>query len=662
MARHFNFIKIPLGNDQRPGGNLIKNLGFLIKGAKIKSFLKNKWFLRGLVLLAVIILIGLLGVILPGLAVIKQTKVLEAKARETKDSLQKKDLNLIKSNLDEINQEVEKLEKNYQRLVIVKITPGLRNYYLDGERLIKSAKAGVKAGEIVIEAVEPYQDFLGLKSATESGQLSGGGEKTTEERIDFLVESIEGIKPRLDEIETEVKVIKDNIAQIDPNRYPVKLKGKAVRSKITKTKESINQITQFINQGRPLIEKADWLLGKDQPRNYLFLFQNDAELRPTGGFWTAYGIMKVDNGEIIPGVSQDMYALDALFNSNIPAPRPIKAYHKKVYYLHLRDINLSPDFKTSVEEFAQYYKKIKGEESFDAVIAIDTQVLVDILKVLGRVGVPGWGNFEPNPDDRCWGCPQVVYQLEMLADKPTYAIKTNRKSFLSPLMHSVIANALGSPKEKVGELANAVLADLKQKHILVYFPDDDLQKAVEGLGIAGRIKPAEEDYFHLNDANFAGAKSNLFIDQEVKQEIKVENGKIIKKVTVSYKNTAPASNCNLEKGDLCLNGLYRDWFRFYLPKGSKLIKMVGSEVKPVVYEELGKTVLEGFYGNQYPLYPQGSTRVTVEYELPFKPGKTMKMLIQKQPGTKEPKYQIWVNGHLVEEFNLLTDKTLNLDL
>jgi len=133
--------------------------------------------LGAVISLGLIVLIGFFGVVLPGLAVFKQAKVLEAKAKETKGSLQKKDLTLIKSNLDEIGQEVDQLEKKYKRLIIVKITPGLRNYYLDGERLIKSARAGIKAGKIVIEAAEPYQDFLGLKGASESAQLAGG-EKT----------------------------------------------------------------------------------------------------------------------------------------------------------------------------------------------------------------------------------------------------------------------------------------------------------------------------------------------------------------------------------------------------------------------------------------------------------------------------------------------------
>jgi len=630
-----------------------------VKSEKLKIIFKRKKLSFFIGILLGLVLLGLFGLLIPGLAVVNQAKSVEKKAREIKGALSAKDLTLIKNKLLETSAEVEKLNKRYHRLILLKFLPGLRNYYFDGQGAINAAKAGVKAGQIIAEAIEPYQDFLGFKEASESSQLTGGA-KTTEERINFLVESFQGIKPRLDEIEKELNTIKQNIELISAERYPENFRGQKLREKIIKTKESFTELNNFVREGRPLIEQIDWLLGKDEPRHYLFLFQNDGELRPTGGFWTAYGILKVDNGKITPMISEDIYALDARFDSTIPVPRPIKKYHKKVYYWHLRDMNLSPDFKKSVEEFTQHYKTIKGNRQFDAVIAIDTQVLVDTLKVLGRVGVPGWGNFSPEPDDRCWGCPQVVYHLELLADKPVATTRANRKGFLAPLMHSIIANALGSPKEQVASLANVVFKNLKSKHVLVYFPDENLERAAESLKIAGRIDPFEGDYFHLNDANFAGAKSNLFITQEIKHDFKFgKDNKITKKVTVVYKNGAPASDCNLETGGLCLNGLYRNWFRFYVPAGSKLIKMTGSEVEPVIYEEMGKTVFEGFYGNKYPLYPQSSARVSVEYELPSRINKKgLKMLIQKQAGTKDPRYEILVNGQSRQKFTLTTDKTL----
>lgn len=646
-----------MDSDQRRRRNLkLPKLNF-------PKFLKSKKFLIPIsIFLALILVLGI-SIIIPGLSVIKQSEILKQSLLETKASLATKDLNLISEKLTKNKQELETFKTKYNKLKILKYLPFLNNYYKDGNILLEVGESGIKVGNLVLESVKPYQDFLGLKIVAGEKEKVKDSAQTTEERINFLVESVNSLKPQLDEITKETNFIQENLEKIDSGRYPEEYKNIPVRNYISQAQRIAKQANRFISQGRPLIEKADWLLGKDEPRNYLFLFQNDAELRPTGGFWTAYGILKVDNGNITPQVSQDIYALDAQFNSAIPAPEPIEKYHKKVYYWYLRDMNLSPDFETSVETFLKHYNTLSSAEEFDGIFAIDTQVLVDLLSVLGRIGVPGWGNFTPEPDERCWGCPQVVYYLESLADKPVSTTRTNRKGFLAPLMHSILANAMGSPKEQVVDLANMVFKNLKEKHVLIYFPDPDLQKAVTALNIAGKIVETNtDDYFYLNNCNFAGAKSNLFITEKVKHEYKVDNNKITKKVTVTYKNSAPASNCNLESGELCLNGLYRNWFRFYLPKDSEFIKMTGSEVDAEIYNEAGKTVMEGFYGNKYPLYPKASSRVTLEYTLPIQKKSNLSLYIQKQPGTKQPIHEIWVNGKKQNEIKLDTDQTINIDL
>jgi len=42
--------------------------------------------------------------------------------------------------------------------------------------------------------------------------------------------------------------------------------------------------------------------------------------------------------------------------------------------------------------------------------------LVDILEVLGPIGVPGFGNFSSENDKTLVNCPQVFYALESYAD------------------------------------------------------------------------------------------------------------------------------------------------------------------------------------------------------------------------------------------------------
>lgn len=168
----------------------------------------------------------------------------------------------------------------------------------------------------------------------------------------------------------------------------------------------------------------------------------------------------------------------------------------------------------------------------------------------------------------------------------------------------------------------------------------------------------------------SSAKTNLFLKQKIKHEIISNSGKVEHKLSVTYINPTIASNCNLEKGDLCLNApKYRDWFRFYTPLGSKLIKMTGSEVEPVLYEELEKQVFEGFYGDKYPLYaptsksaPPSSTKVTIQYVSSVPATSNYTLLLQKQPGTKPIEYELIVNGQQQDKFSWTTDKTIKLAL
>lgn len=613
----------------------------------------KKWRVSVGIVLGLFLVFGL-AMLIPAKKVLGDIQSLQVSAKELM-------VNFKEKNLPKAKEANQKSKENLERLTIdlnffqwLKIIPVAKGYYQDSQHFINAGKASLEAVDLIIGGIEPYADIIGF-----SGEKEGEG-TTAEDRINFVVTTIDKIQPQLDKINEKVGLVKEELGQIDPNRYPEKLKGKNIRSQIKTIIEFSDQTYFLLKDGQPVIRQASWLLGEDNPRKFLVLFQNDAELRPTGGFITAYGILEVFKGKITPLVSEDIYSLDARFGKKILAPEPIKKYLPKVYYWNLRDMNLSPDFAVSMATFSANYNQVPAVPKIDGIVAVDTQVLVRLLDVLGPIGVSGWGNFSTKEDSRCSGCPQVVYELERLADKPVSEIRTSRKAVIGPLMHSILQNAMQSPKDKMAAIFNVALSSILEKHLLFYFFDPEIQKAFESFNMAGRIKDYDGDYFHLSDCNFAGAKSNMFIEQEVDQKIEVKsNGEVIKEVTISYKNPFPPSNCNLEKGELCLNGLYRDWVRLYAPKGSVLVDSSGSEVEVKTYEDLDKTVFEAFYGDEYPLRPLGSAKLIFKYKLPFKvnKGEEYRLFIQKQPGTEGHQYTITVNGKK-EEFELKGDKEI----
>lgn len=580
--------------------------------------------------------------------------VLSQRAGELKTAVKEQNLVKIKESNKNLREETDKLKSKVKKYVFVSALPIVGGYYKDVNHLLNAAVSGTNSIDLVVEAITPYSDLLGL-----SGAKEGQGE-TTMDRITFLITTLDKIRPQLDKIGLELEAAKKEVDQINPKRYPEEYRGTKIRENISLLISTIDEASLLVKDAKPLLEALPEMMGVTNPKYYFVLFQNDGELRPTGGFMTAYGILKIDKGKVTPVLSEDIYSLDTAWGKKIAAPEVIKKYHKNVPYFYIRDMNLSPDFAESMKPVMDIYSnQIPGSTKVDGVIAVDTQFLASLLKVLGTIGVPEWGNFSAETDKRC-DCPQVVYRLEELADKPVSEVRAARKAVIGPLMHSILSNAFNSPKDKIGALFNVGLTGIREKHVLFYMFDEKAQSAIEAFNMGGKVKEYDGDYQLLVDTNFAGAKSNLFITQKIDEKIEVSSeGEVTKTLTITYNNPFPPSDCGLLSGGLCLNGLYRDWFRLYVPKGSTLIEMTGSEVAPETKEELGKTVFEGFYGDKLPLRPQSMTKVSFKYKLPFKveKDKPYKLLIQKQAGVEKYDINVDFNGKK-QEFELREDKEL----
>lgn len=616
---------------------------------------------RGLLLSAFFGVLGVLlifGLGLPASLVYGKAKEAVRVGKEAATAIKKQDIDLASEKLKETEEKLTDLEKTYKLSSWLGYVPVVGGYYRDGAYSLKAGLEFVKAGQIAIYEIAPYADLLGL---------TGGGssfvEQSADKRIETAVTTFSKVTPKLSLILEHLKVALEEIEKINPKRYPAKIGGRQVRAKIEEGKNLAEQTIGLFVNARPLLEVLPELLGEPKEKRYLVLFQNDKELRPTGGFITAYALFRFNKGKMIIEKSEDIYVLDERQKKRIGAPPEILKYHKGVYYFNLRDSNLAPDFFESMKQFEALYQTIGGAEDIDGIIAVDTHVLVEAIKVLdGEIFVPEYNSkFTIEPDERCNGCPQVIYELEEYADRPVGYFRGSRKDIIGRLLYHLMQKSLGvSPSQYWGRLVQMALTEIQEKHILAYMHDEAAQKGIEALNFAGRIKDYDGDFLHINDTNFAGAKSNMFVEHYIKQDIEIsKDSSVVKTIVIDYKNPAPPSDCSLESGQLCLNGLLRNWLRVYVPQGSELLSFTGSEMDVVVSSDLGKTVFEGFLI----IRPLGSAQVVVKYKLPFKvDSKEYRLLMQKQPGTEGHEYTVLVNGKEVEKFNLTTDKEVKFKI
>ncbi|KKP63038.1 MAG: hypothetical protein UR56_C0002G0015 [Candidatus Roizmanbacteria bacterium GW2011_GWC2_34_23] len=596
---------------------------------------------KSLIYLIVLLVLSYFFIYRPIVNIKAKANIVIASAKEMKSILAKNDIELLRMRLDDFSNKYQNLEKASKSIYWASFIPyvsDLKNGLTAGNYLIKAAKE-------TVTTIEPYADLIGFKKGEASFV-----EKSSEDRLQTAVLTLDKLVAKVDPISSNIDIANSKIAKINPNRYPKKFGKMIVRDRIINIKEQFEGMTSLFVDAKPLIKKLPEILGSKEEKTYLILYQNDKERRATGGFLTFYAVFKIKNGKMTIGQSNDIYSLDESISDHPKAPPEIITYHKGVSIFNIRDSNLSPDFVESVKLFESLYKKSGSKVQYDGIITMDSKILVDMLTIFGDTQVSGV-NFSAKEDQRC-DCPEAIYTLFDIVDRPVGYFKENRKGILGDLMYALFYKAIGySPSKYWGTLMQTMYQNLQEKHILLYFVDSDIQKSVEQINFAGKIKDYKGDYLHINNVNFAGAKSNMFVDETITSETKDSQ----REVTINFKNPYPHSDCNLERGGLCLNATLRNWIRFYVPKGSKLISLQGSTKKVQTYDELGKTVFEGFL--EVPT--QGQATVIVKYTLPSNVDtNNYSLLIQKQPGVEEQKLKVIYNNKTLFNRMLRMDKVI----
>jgi hypothetical protein len=564
--------------------------------------------------------------------------VLKFKGSETYALFKDQNLPAVEASLNELDTKLAETKQVYEKLSFYSYIPFARNYYNDGLHAFNAAQSGLSAGKKSIAAITPYADVLGFSG---EGSFTGG---TTEDRLKVILETLDKISPILDDIANELKNVEAELLAINPERYPETLKigEKDGEDQILEVRSYVNQVQELssgavvaLTEFKPVIEQIPSVAGSGETRKkYLILFQNDNELRPTGGFLTAYAVINVDNGKVEAEKSSDIYELDQKFREKIDIPEKLGRYLTTEKYWHLRDMNISPDLKISMDQFFEHYLTVPDEpKTIDGIITVDTHFLTNLMRVLGPVEVPGYGTFSAENDPRC-DCPQIIYVLSEIITRPTPYLRDDRKGILGPLMRSLLTKAYTAPKQQWPELFKTGFESIQNKHAQFYFLDEDAQNAAELAQVAGRMKAPTDgtDFLGIVNANLGGAKSNLFVDYDVTQTVSApENGMLDKTVEITYKNTHKADNCNLEAGLLCLNSTLRDWTRLYIPQGSELLTSQGFLEDATTYDENGFTVIDGFFT----LEPMATAKLKFIYKIPYTDNENYRLNIWKQGGIEQ---------------------------
>lgn len=589
---------------------------------------------RRLVYLVVFFILLLLALLVWALFNIANAKAAVASGLAAKQSFEyaqvaigDQDFEQAKIDLQEARQHFVVAQEEFAAFRVFKAIPYANRQVLAVERIME---AGTRLADGLYTLAGIGEQVNAV--IAEEGKNVSFGDVTPEDKaavLKALAESTVELQSVRSDIELAVLAIED---------IPDEGLLEPVREAVVPIKEQLPLLEGVITQAIPLAQSLPSILGYPEEKTYLFLLQNNNELRPTGGFIGTYGILVLNSGEIQKFFTDNIYNLDNQAKDTITEPSPLPiAQHTSTQNWLLRNINWSPHFpETAQKAISKYYEEGGEEVGVDGVIAVTPDFIASLLELTGPITIE---NIEFKGDtfqNQLQYESQIGFAEDGLDD-------SQRKDVIGALATQLLDQLFGLPRSEFASIWEAFRTSVDEKEILIYIENPITQQLIVEQNWAGEMKAYESDTLMVVDANLAALKTDDVMQRNITYSVAEEDGELVGTMQMKYFNDGQFD---------VFHTRYRTWTRVYIPHGAEVIEANGfvvgdnrnrRDVPAEVYEEQFReaddsvvpyTVVAGFLS----IEPKESRTLTIKYKLPDSIKKQVRdgrytLSVQKQPGT-----------------------------
>src|SRR3989338_4010463 len=421
----------------------------------------------------------------------------------------------------------------------------------------------------------------------------------------------------------------------------------AEKIRTSEPNETINElITPDLSKVISFLEIMPQVLGFNSEKNYLLLFQNNGELRPTGGFIGSIGELKISGGEIEDIKIQDVYEYDGKLKAHVEPHYIIRRNLQP--HLYLRDSNFDLDFQESASKSALLYNLETGKK-VDGVIALNFEVVKRLIEEIGPIKL---NSYNKTLDKN-----NAFDFLQKTIDNNFFPGSTAKRDVLQALFDQLTLT-IEKDQNNLIKVARLLPKLMNEKNILFAFKENSLQRIFSANGYAGEYNDDRKqgknlllDFLSINEANIGVNKANIDIERITSYEVELVGEEVGSKIIHALTNNGDKN--------------YKAYIRATLAFGSvlKSIKINGEEQKIVpavtdfrVYEkknfkpeeglEVDRSIEDGREVLGFVLdTPQNSERkIEITYingqKIPDSTTIKYSLLFIKQPGTPAYPFEI----------------------
>lgn len=469
---------------------------------------------RGLIGLAVVVGLWLLGAGLQVLRVADDARAARAALESAQDAVRVNDVPRALTQLRRAEDAFVAADRRLRGGLVLPLRgiPVAARHIRVGQHLVAAGTASARAGRVVAEhlAAQPG----GLRALAPSG---GALPLDVYSSLAAPLRHADALLAR---------AVRDLHRTVD---VPVSGRLDAARrealSRVPRAAEGVHRATA-------LLPVLDELLGGETPRRYLFVAQNPAELRGTGGFIGAYSVLRIDQGRFSFGRFSQIQDLPTFPASEVMPPSAEFAarynHHGGAGFWH--NINMTPDFPTAARAMETLYARGTGQQ-LDGVIAVDPFALQALLAVAGPVDVPGFGTVGPD---------NVV---DVVSNRAHAEIRDSeaRKSLLGAVAIGAFTGFVRAdgPRRPL-QTAQTLIDVLRGRHLLLHSTDPPVQAALLRAGVAGALTRTAGDFAAVIANAGSAAKLDYYIERRVTYAVQLQpDGSAIARLEATFTNHAP---------------------------------------------------------------------------------------------------------------------------
>jgi hypothetical protein len=555
--------------------------------------------------------------------------------------------------VQDVSQRVSKLRNDMEILKsdinpILKISPYLGWVPVYGGDLKQATYLTEMAVQMSIAGDEVLKAVVPLVSSFKSNQP----------------QNILGLLSELKDVDTQLFAAQIALVNVQSDRQNIQpeLLSPLLKNIII---EKVDPLLLSINSAFPVSDVlqmarlAPRLLGAigNGQQTYMILVQNEDELRPTGGFLTAVGLLEIEDGKLINLSFESSEFVDDLTKSYPKAPRQLNDYMMSEILL-FRDANWFTNFPTTVE-WTKFLYSYTNTKPIDGVIAIDQYVVKELLQIVGPIEVSGASELITSEN-------VMSYMRSAIENKPPPGVLSegwDRKQFISRLSAPLINKLLSGESQTWPSLITLIIQLLDEKHILLQFNDPEMSTLISQQSWDGSVRPLpNSDFLMVVDSNIGFNKTNVLTQTTIDYTFNLTNPTLptgILKITHTNNSSAsPEINTEcvqmggqirelqLSLREYIIIDCYWSYLRIYSPADSLLISSNPQEIpqnwslRKNLIPAKTDILKENIFGTQtfgtLVVVPIGQTLQTkYTYQLPA-------MVVSKEPDGISYKYTLKV--------------------